>query len=68
MLWTYNPFPKIFQFTYELLQTNRVESVPLQIFMKIIIEEGMDQRVYNQPTVNEVAALLSDNNATLLWW
>jgi len=64
MLRTYNPFPKTFQFAYEILQTARIESVPLHIFMKIITEQGMDQRVYNQPTVNEIAALLSDDNAT----
>jgi Helitron helicase-like domain at N-terminus len=64
MLRRHNPFPKIFQFAYEVLQTARVERVPLQIFMKIVTEEGMDQRVYNQPIVNEVAALLSGDNAT----
>ena len=32
--------------------------------MKIITEEGMDQRVYKRPTANEVAALLSDDSAT----
>src|SRR5271169_6560847 len=64
MLRTHNPFPKTFQFAYEVLQTARVESVPLQVFMKIVTEEGMDQRVYNRPTVNEIAALLSDDNAT----
>lgn len=59
----HNPFPKIFQFAYEVLQTVTVESVPLQVFMKIVIEEGANKRVYNQPTVNEVAVLPSDNNA-----
>ena len=64
MLQTYNPFLNTFQFTYKVLQTTRVESVPLQIIMKIVTDERIDQRVYNQPTVNEVAALLSDKNAT----
>src|SRR5579859_1808550 len=64
MLQTHNPFPKTFQFTYEVLQTARVESMPLQVFMKIVMEEGMDQRVYNQSAVHEVAASLSDDNAT----
>jgi hypothetical protein len=65
MLRTHNPFPKTFQFVYEVLQTGRVESLPLQVFMKIVTDEGMDQRVYNRPTVNEISALLSDDNATL---
>ena len=64
ILRTHNPFPKIFQFAYKVLQTGTVESMPLQIIMKIVTEEGRDQRVYNQLTVNEVAALLSDDNAT----
>ena len=29
--------------------------------MKIVME-GTDQRVYNQPTADEIAALLSDDN------
>jgi hypothetical protein len=64
MLRTHNPFPKTFQFAHEVLQTARVESVPFQVFMKIVTEEGTDQRLYNHPTVNEIAALLSDDNAT----
>ena len=64
MLRAHNPFPKTFQFAYEVLQTAGVESAPLPVFMKIVTEEGMDQRVYNHPTVDEIAALLSDNNAT----
>ena len=64
MLRKHNPFPKIFQFAYEILQTTRIESAPLRVFMKIVTEEGMDQRVYNQPTVDEIAALFSDDNAT----
>jgi hypothetical protein len=63
---THNPFPKIFQFAYEVLQTGTIESVPLQVIMKIVAEEGRDQRVYNQPTVNEIAALLSDEKIALL--
>ena len=66
MLRTHNPFPKIFQFAYEVLQTGTIESVPLQVIMKIVAEEGRDQRVYNQPTVNEIAALLSDEKIALL--
>ena len=64
MLRMHNPFPKIFQFAYEVLQTTRIEGAPLRVFMKIVTEEGRDQRVYNQPTVDEIAALLSDDNAT----
>jgi hypothetical protein len=61
MLRMHNPFPKIFQFAYEILG---IESAPLRVFMKIVTEKGMDQRVYNQPTVHEIAALLSDDSAT----
>jgi len=42
MLRTHNPFLKTFQFVYEVLQTARVESVPLQVFMKIVTYEVMD--------------------------
>jgi hypothetical protein len=31
MLRTHNPFPKTFHFAYEVLQTARVESVPLHL-------------------------------------
>ena len=64
MLQTHNPFPEIFQFGYEVLQRAGVESMPLSVFMKVVTEERMDQRVYNQPAVDEVAALVSDDNTT----
>ena len=64
MLRTHNLFPKIFQFAYEILQTTRIESASFRVFMKIVTKEGMDQRVYNQPIVDEIAALLSDDNVT----
>jgi hypothetical protein len=32
--------------------------------MKIVMGEGIDQRVYKQPTVDEIVTLFSDNNVT----
>jgi hypothetical protein len=64
MLRTHNPLHKTFQFAYEVLKTARVESVLLQVFMKIVTEKRVNQRVYNHPIVTELAALLSDDSAT----
>jgi hypothetical protein len=49
MLREHNPFLEIFQFAHEVLQTWALESVPFQILMKIINDDGADQRRYNQP-------------------
>jgi hypothetical protein len=58
----HNLFPEILQFEHEVLQTSALKIVPLQMLMKIINDDGTDQRKYHQPTTHEIALLLADDN------
>lgn len=62
MLREYNPFPEIFRFANEILQTSILEGVSLQASVKIINDDGTDQRRYNRPMAHEVVLLLTDDN------